>query len=391
MKSKFSLSLSAYILLVILFSVFGTLFFAKIYLEKQNNDTIYQKFQRERKEITENVALAMIAPIKNFSPTEGSKTLEILKQNKKIVKIVIYDKISDMDFITIYVPERAKGNLLKNYQKIYDKSKVVGWVEMTFSDDAIQKELIIINSVIQKILFFTFIILILTMYSLLYFKILRPIKILTKQAKDFQNNKLENKYTWSGNDALSSLGKSFELARVSTLNLLKNLSDKNEELEKLYITDKLTNLYNRHKLDIVLEHEESRYTRYNQSFAVILIDIDNFKHVNDTYGHLVGDRVLVEIASILKKNIRKTDTLGRWGGEEFLIIVPQSNKENLLELSRKLKDCIANYDFKLSKNITASFGLSFYKKDLKTLLKNADDALYQIKRNGKNSISLNES
>lgn len=389
MKSKFSLSLSAYILLVILFSVFGTLFFAKIYLEKQNNDKIYQKFQRERKEITENVALAMIAPIKNFSPTEGSKTLEILKQNKKIVKIVIYDKISDMDFITIYIPQRIKGNLLKNDQKVYDKSKEIGSVEITFSDANAQKELITISSVIQKTLFFTFIILILTMYTLLYFKILRPIKTLTKQAKDFQNNKLENKYTWSGNDALSSLGKSFELARVSTLNLLKNLSDKNEELEKLYITDKLTGLYNRHKLDTVLEHEESRHTRYNQSFGIILIDIDNFKHVNDTYGHLEGDRVLAEIASILKNNIRKTDTLGRWGGEEFLIIVPQSNKENLLELSTKLKDCIENYDFKLSKHITASFGLSFYKKDLKTLLTNADDALYQIKRNGKNSILLN--
>ena len=170
------------------------------------------------------------------------------------------------------------------------------------------------------------------------------------------------------------------------LKLIKELSFKNNELEKLYVTDKLTGIYNRHKLDITLEYEESIYDRYNQSFGIILIDIDDFKYVNDTYGHLAGDKVLIEIASILKRNIRKTDTLGRWGGDEFLIIVPQSNKEDLFELTKKLKDYIKNHDFKLSKQITASFGLSLYEKNLNTLFKNTDDALYQVKRNGKNNI-----
>jgi len=389
LKRKFSLSLNTYILIAILVSALLVLLFTKIYIEKQNHTMHYQSFQANNEAITKNIANVMRKPIENFSPSEGSKALEVVKKDEKIVKIVIYDELLGMDFINIYVPERAIGKLFKKHQKIYDKKNVIGWVEITFSDAYVQKELSNINSVIQKILFFTLIILILIMYILLYFKILYPIKTLTKQAQDFQNNKFETKYTWSGNDEFNRLGKSFESARISTLKLLKKLSDKNEELEKLYVTDKLTNLYNRHKLDIVLEREESRYIRYNQRFGIILIDIDDFKHVNDTYGHLVGDRVLVEIASILKNNIRKTDTLGRWGGEEFLIIVPQSNKENLLELSKKLKDCIANYDFKLSKHITASFGLSFYEKDLKTLLKNADDALYQIKRNGKNSILLN--
>jgi len=389
LKNKFSISLSTYVFLVILFSVLGPLFFAKIYIEKQNSDTNYQTFQKERKTLTKNIAFAMIDPITTFSPSEGSKRLKIIKKDKKIVKIVIYDKILEMDFITIYVPERAKGNLFKNHQIIYNEGKEIGWIEMTFSDANVQKELLSVNSIILKILLITFSILILTMYVLLHFKVLRPIKTLTKQAEDFQNNKLDNKFSWLGNDEFNTLGKSFESARVSILKLLKKLSDKNEELEKLYVTDKLTGLDNRHKLDITLDYEESRYTRYNQSFGIILIDIDDFKYVNDTYGHLVGDRVLIEIASILKNNIRKIDILGRWGGEEFLIIVPQSNKKDLLELSKKLKDYIANNDFKLSKHITASFGLSLYEKNLHTLLKNADDALYQVKRNGKNNILFN--
>lgn len=87
---------------------------------------MYNTFQRERKTITENVVLAMVNPIEKFSPSEGSKTLEIVKQNDKIVKIVIYDEILDMDFISIYIPERAKGNLFKNHQIIYSDTKKIG-------------------------------------------------------------------------------------------------------------------------------------------------------------------------------------------------------------------------------------------------------------------------
>ena len=189
-------------------------------------------------------------------------------------------------------------------------------------------------------------------------------------------------------DELSIVGKSFEEARSSISSLILQLSDKNKELNTLYITDKLTGIYNRHKLDITLAHEENMAKRYNHNFGVILLDIDNFKSVNDTYGHLQGDKVLVNVAMILKENIRRTDTLGRWGGEEFLIIVSKTNKQDLLELSKKLKDLIANYDFGLDRQVTASFGLALYKEDLVTLLKKADNALYKIKNNGKNNICL---
>ena len=226
------------------------------------------------------------------------------------------------------------------------------------------------------------------MLLILSYKVFSPLKILLNQAYDFKNNKLEKEYTWTSYDELSLIGKSFESGRNSILTLFKTISLKNEELEKLYITDKLTGVYNRHKLDMILMEQQNICERYKQIFGVIIIDINDFKHVNDNFGHQRGDMVLIEIAKVLKNNIRETDTLGRWGGEEFLIIMPQAKENDLYELSKKLKSSIEYHDFKIPKQITASFGCSLYETDIDTLIKNADDALYQVKRNGKNGVRI---
>ncbi len=104
----------------------------------------------------------------------------------------------------------------------------------------------------------------------------------------------------------------------------KDLAEKNEELnslnhklQELSVTDGLTRLYNRRKLDEVLQYEYDKAMRYKSTLAVILLDIDRFKLINDDYGHLVGDQVLMAFAKLLEENTRSTDTLGRWGGEEF--------------------------------------------------------------------------
>jgi len=163
---------------------------------------------------------------------------------------------------------------------------------------------------------------------------------------------------------------------------------KNLELEQLSITDNLTRLFNRNKLDEILELEYNRANRYQYSFGVILIDIDHFKNVNDTYGHQMGDTVLKEIAKILKIHTRKTDTVGRWGGEEFLIICSETDLEGILSLAEKIRQEIANFSFDLKEQKTASFGISIYKKNetIDNLLKRADNALYKAKENGRNRV-----
>ncbi|QDF28390.1 diguanylate cyclase [Halarcobacter anaerophilus] len=168
------------------------------------------------------------------------------------------------------------------------------------------------------------------------------------------------------------------------------LSLAKKRLEQLAITDRLTNIYNRHKLDEVLKSERLRSDRYNYKFGLIIFDIDYFKKVNDIYGHHIGDVVLQEFAYILKSNSRRTDTVGRWGGEEFIIIVPHTNKERLLIFAKHLKDLIEGYNFTKAQKITASIGVTIFKKEdsVESFVSRADNALYKSKKTGRNKVTF---
>lgn len=170
----------------------------------------------------------------------------------------------------------------------------------------------------------------------------------------------------------------------------KELEYKNRLFKELAITDNLTKLYNRNKLDDVLTYESNKSNRFSHPFGVILIDIDHFKSVNDIYGHQMGDTILIEFANILKKYTRKTDTVGRWGGEEFLIICSATDLNGILTLAQYLKEKINSFSFSIKENKTASFGISCYEKNetINNLIKRADNALYKAKENGRNQIEF---
>jgi len=175
----------------------------------------------------------------------------------------------------------------------------------------------------------------------------------------------------------------------------KELYLKNKELLKLSITDKLTGLYNRLKLDNVLQENMDRAFRYNTIFSVIIIDIDFFKNINDTFGHQVGDNVLKESAKLLKNNIRKVDLVGRWGGEEFLIVCPQTPLSGAKVLALELNKIIKNYKFTTyAKNVTISIGCACYKPKVTStydeIVSNADKALYIAKENGRDRVEVFE-
>ncbi len=170
-----------------------------------------------------------------------------------------------------------------------------------------------------------------------------------------------------------------------------------KELEIVSITDRLTGLYNRQKTDLVLEEERERFIRYGEVYAVILFDVDHFKRINDRYGHLEGDRVLKKIACITGDQTRKTDVIGRWGGEEFLILCPHTNQDGALSRAEALRETIETCDFGLRANVTASFGVvgvdevasrrTAESPDFTELiLKSADDALYRAKTEGRNRV-----
>lgn len=163
-----------------------------------------------------------------------------------------------------------------------------------------------------------------------------------------------------------------------------------EEITKISITDKLTQIYNRVKLDEVLENELKRSMRSKSSFSVIMADIDKFKLVNDNYGHQVGDIVLSEVSKILKDNSRSIDVIGRWGGEEFIIILPNSNLSGAKILAEKLRVKIENAKFTKAGNITCSFGVAEYIEGDTSddLVSRADAALYRAKDNGRNRVEI---
>jgi len=153
-------------------------------------------------------------------------------------------------------------------------------------------------------------------------------------------------------------------------------------------TDRLTGLLNRAKIDDILKSEIKRATRNEFALSVILVDIDYFKEVNDKHGHQTGDLILSEFATLLSNNIRETDFIGRWGGEEFLIICPHTDSDGTFALAENLRKSVESTSFSVIGNKTSSFGIAqLYKSDtIEDIFKNVDFALYHAKKMGRNQV-----
>ena len=175
------------------------------------------------------------------------------------------------------------------------------------------------------------------------------------------------------------------------LAIRQDITDK-KYIEQLAVTDSLTKAYNRHHIENVFKLETQKAKRHGDVYSVIIMDIDFFKEVNDNHGHDVGDVILVDIVKILKSNLREIDVLGRWGGEEFLIICGKTDISQAQIVAEKLRSTIQNHDFGKVSEITCSFGVSEYKDsdvNSDSVVKRANDALYNSKNNGRNKVIVN--
>jgi diguanylate cyclase (GGDEF)-like protein/PAS domain S-box-containing protein len=171
--------------------------------------------------------------------------------------------------------------------------------------------------------------------------------------------------------------------------LRENITDK-KELEFLSTHDNLTGVYNRSKFDELLNYEMEQFYRYKKVFSLAICDFDNFKIVNDTYGHQVGDDVLIQSIKVIKDAIRESDVLARWGGEEFTLLLPHTSKDKAELVLEKIRESIQNNKLKSVGNITVSCGLSEVRQDdtITSLMKRIDDALYHAKENGRNKTTV---
>jgi diguanylate cyclase (GGDEF)-like protein/PAS domain S-box-containing protein len=170
--------------------------------------------------------------------------------------------------------------------------------------------------------------------------------------------------------------------------LAEELDAEKKRAEKLSVTDRLTGLNNRLKLDQAFVEELERSRRYGHPLSIVLFDVDHFKSVNDTFGHQVGDEVLVAVAHILQESVRGTDITGRWGGEEFLVICPETPAEGAALLAEKIRAAIEAHAFPQVGTKTASFGVATLAEDedIDGITKRADDALYRAKESGRNRV-----
>lgn len=175
---------------------------------------------------------------------------------------------------------------------------------------------------------------------------------------------------------------------VRHLLLYRELEKKNEELARMSITDSLTGLYNHQYIYEQLKNEIKKAQRYERPFSVIMVDVDDFKNINDTYGHQVGDDVLVKISKTLRETAREVDLIARYGGEEFLLVLPETLLENEFVMAERIRTAIENLNFGLGKKITVSGGIAAYQKgdDEKSIVARADCLLYEAKREGKNKV-----
>ncbi len=168
----------------------------------------------------------------------------------------------------------------------------------------------------------------------------------------------------------------------------KELKKLNNILHELTVKDQLTDVYNRKGFDNFLNYHVDLFNRHGVLFGLIMVDIDNFKSINDQHGHSVGDEVLVKFAKLLEANTRNIDIISRWGGEEFAIICPKTDLADTLEIAEKLRLIICETQMSKFNGLSASFGVSIVTKNdnESSILNRADEALYEAKANGKNKV-----
>ncbi|MFB6347527.1 MAG: GGDEF domain-containing protein [bacterium] len=181
----------------------------------------------------------------------------------------------------------------------------------------------------------------------------------------------------------------------------RRLRMQHQRIERLANYDQLTGLYDRHRLEDRLTQEVSRSNRYDHNLTLMMLDLDHFKNVNDTYGHTAGDTVLEETGDIIREtcqeNIRQSDIAGRYGGEEFCILLPETNYDEALRVAERIRTSLSEMTFTGSDGkefqVTCSIGIAEYDSSMDSyeeLVKAADDALYEAKESGRNQVVTDE-
>lgn len=192
------------------------------------------------------------------------------------------------------------------------------------------------------------------------------------------------------NDKTTQLEELNQLLEEKVAQRTAELHKMKDKFEKLATTDMLTQMHNRYHIMNELSNEISRSNRYKNPLSLIMYDIDHFKNVNDTYGHDVGDAILVALSTLIKNNLREVDIIGRYGGEEFLIILPNTILDHAKNHAQRLRSLVEKHSFETIGHITISMGILEIKpaENIHEIFKRVDDLLYDSKNSGRNRVSF---
>ncbi len=305
-------------------------------------------------------------------------------------------KLLSQTFDLIYIDENGDTQKLGKWTVFYTQSMILNQLEFNFY-------LILIAAVIKTLaLWFIFLLVIER-------KLGQPLKALSRYISNIKYNQLPgqefvlahrkpdelgnlvatlNQMTGALRDAKAENDDLLGQLKLSNQNLEAQVSERTRELEQIAMSDKLTGLANRRKLDQDLSQETERKSRYGTPLSVILMDIDWFKNINDRYGHLCGDEVLIKLAATLRKHTRHADLAGRWGGEEFMIICHHTQLAGANALAQSLQYEINSMIFPVAGHISCSFGVAelAVQETLEDFIQRVDSYLYHAKQRGRNRI-----
>ncbi|MEA1983564.1 MAG: diguanylate cyclase [Campylobacterota bacterium] len=382
----------------------------------KNLQTLVKFFATQYKNSDDSLCVALKfsnAKKSNFSIkyTEASQIQTVTVNNQKpklaTTKTTYHSKYKNID------RENNRVSIVKNsYQK---KKKLFLFERNYLVSGSIQKESI--DLAINKIISYT----VLDKFAQVKIKTFLHEIILTSKVDIYVKNNILKLYIQNIYDTKSSLEFLFEhyyifnenecivdivlekyinispkefkdLKRMIELNLndkdFKIYKEREEYLSNMAYKDNLTQIYNRNKSNHIIESEIARLDRYGGDMSIALIDIDFFKKFNDTYGHLVGDEVLVLLANCLREKTRTTDTYARWGGEEFIVVFTQTSKDGAIQAAEYIRQSVEKLLHPTAGGVTASFGVTQYiaNDTLDSMFKRCDEALYKAKEEGRNKV-----
>ena len=355
--------------------------FISFELEKKEMRSRLADFhQRSLNTLIESAEDAMLS----FSPEGARNIVSILLQDDRIVSIEIFSSIYDLFLLRVSkeTPEQ-KYNTQELVQNVIRKGEDLGYVRVAIDKDWVNPRLAEEQRRIIIMFVTMFVGGLLLVIPAVYFKVLRPLNRLMRQVEVLSDGELGIPYHWSGRDEFSMLGK--------TLDDMRTKLDKTFSLmREMAITDELTGLPNRRGFYGEVEKLLWLSGRYKHSLVLAIFDIDHFKSINDNFGHPVGDEVLKDFAEVITDRIRKTDLLARIGGEEFILVMPETSRSDARHLLNRLRVAVSYHDFPHGEKVTVSVGYTDYSgsEKIEGLMDVADKALYKAKKDGRDRIVL---